>query len=82
MPLALVELEVALSELFKRLPNLRLAVSPSQIKWSDPKGDVGVQVRVGRLCGSCCSRFVPGSCLFEGSGPRPLGLLQLCMHAN
>ncbi|GLC43162.1 hypothetical protein PLESTB_000856500 [Pleodorina starrii] len=40
--LSRVELQVALTALFRRLPNLRLAVPESQIKFSDPSRDVGV----------------------------------------
>lgn len=37
-----VELEIAFSGLFERLPGLRLAVPESQIQWSGPDKDVGV----------------------------------------
>ncbi|KAF6261839.1 cytochrome P450, nitric oxide reductase [Scenedesmus sp. NREL 46B-D3] len=37
-----VQLELALSALFTRLPELRLAVAESQLQWSSPDRDVGV----------------------------------------
>ncbi|PNW87944.1 hypothetical protein CHLRE_01g007950v5 [Chlamydomonas reinhardtii] len=40
--LARAEIQVAIGTLFRRLPNLRLAVPESQIQYSDPARDVGL----------------------------------------
>ncbi len=40
--LALAELEIALNTLFRRLPNLTLAVAEKNIQYSAPEADVGI----------------------------------------
>lgn len=42
MWLSRVEVQAALGGLFRRLPNLALTVPPAQLKWSDPKKDIGL----------------------------------------